>query len=143
ARSAAQPRKPRGLDADPRGAARPAGPSAGSFHAARAGGTGCVGNGASDGLQRRIGEDPSVARPRGAAETVGGCAMNVKEQMEIDALRLDAVVRARHADALARVSPRLQAQLAQRSNAVLRGATRQPSHGLRNAALAFAALGAL
>jgi len=69
--------------------------------------------------------------------------MNVKEQMEIDALRLDAVVRARHADALARVSPRLQAQLAQRSNAVLRGATRQPSHGLRNAALAFAALGAL
>lgn len=69
--------------------------------------------------------------------------MNDNDPREIDALRLDAVVRARHADALARISPRVQAQLAQRSNLALRGAVRQPSHGLRNAALAFAALAAL
>lgn len=69
--------------------------------------------------------------------------MNANQQMEIEALRFDAGIRARHAEAVAGLSLQVQVQLAQRSNAALRGATRRPAHGLRNAALAFAALGAL
>jgi len=69
--------------------------------------------------------------------------MNADERMDVDARRLDASVRARHAEAVAGLSLQVQAQLAQRSNAALRGATRRPAHGLRNAALACAALGAL
>lgn len=69
--------------------------------------------------------------------------MNADRQMQDDALRLDAVVRARHAEAVAGLSLQVQAQLAQRSRAALRGTTRRRSHGLRNGVLAFAALGAL
>lgn len=59
--------------------------------------------------------------------------------------RFDAAIRAHHADALARLSPRVQAQLAQRRNAALRGearATARP-HRLRLALAGVAALCAL
>lgn len=58
---------------------------------------------------------------------------------------LDAAIRARHADALAHLSPRVQAQLAQRRNAALRGerpATHAPRR-LRLATAGFAAVCAL
>lgn len=55
----------------------------------------------------------------------------------------DAGLRARHAAALHSLSPRVQAQLAQRRNAALRGEGRRQGHGLRYAAAGFAALGAL
>ena len=69
--------------------------------------------------------------------------MNDHELDEIAGLRLDAIVRARHADAVSQLSPSLQAQLAQRRGLALRGSAPRRTHGLRNAALAFAALGAL
>ena len=57
--------------------------------------------------------------------------MNDHELDEIAGLRLDAIVRARHADAVSQLSPSL------------RGSAPRRTHGLRNATLAFAALGAL
>lgn len=53
-------------------------------------------------------------------------------------LLFDAAVRARHAEALQRLSPRVQAQLAQRRNAALRG---QPAAARRSHRLHFAAAG--
>ncbi|MFZ5605695.1 MAG: hypothetical protein ACOY4A_00455 [Pseudomonadota bacterium] len=53
-------------------------------------------------------------------------------------LLFDASVRARHAEALQRLSPRVQAQLAQRRNAALRG---QPAPARRSHRLHFAAAG--
>lgn len=58
-------------------------------------------------------------------------------------MQLDAVLRARHADAVASLSPQVQAQLTQRRNAALRGQTRHPRHGLRYAMAGFATLSAL
>ena len=56
----------------------------------------------------------------------------------------DASLRARHAAALERLSPRVQAQLAQRRNAALRGhAARSRGHGFRYAATGLAAACAL
>ena len=55
----------------------------------------------------------------------------------------DIHLRARHAAALAQLSPQVQAQLAQRRNAALRGSGARPRHGLRYAAASFAAVGAL
>jgi anti-sigma-K factor RskA len=55
----------------------------------------------------------------------------------------DATIRAHHAASLERVSPRVQAQLAQRRNAALRGGTVHRGHGVRYAAAGFAALCAL
>ncbi len=69
--------------------------------------------------------------------------MNSNATHEAADLCFDAAIRARHAAALAHLSPQLQAQLAQRCNAALRGSFRRPPHAMRNAALAFAALGAL
>jgi hypothetical protein len=60
--------------------------------------------------------------------------------------RFDAAIRAYHADALARLSPRVQAQLAQRRNAALRGEARTVAarpHRLRFAVAGIAALCAL
>lgn len=60
--------------------------------------------------------------------------------------RFDAAIRAHHAAALGSLSPRVQAQLAQRRNAALRGQTRADAarpHRLRYAAAGFAALCAL
>lgn len=58
--------------------------------------------------------------------------------------RFDAALRAHHAAALSALSPRAQAQLAQRRNAVLRDetATRR-THGFRYAAAVFAGVCAL
>ncbi|TCT23521.1 hypothetical protein [Thermomonas haemolytica] len=60
-------------------------------------------------------------------------------------LLFDASVRARHAEALQRLSPRVQAQLAQRRNAALRGqpAAARRAHRLHFAAAGFATLCAL
>ncbi|MBN8715474.1 MAG: hypothetical protein J0H95_00645 [Xanthomonadales bacterium] len=60
-------------------------------------------------------------------------------------LLFDASVRARHAEALQRLSPRVQAQLALRRNAALRGqpAAARRSHRLHFAAAGFATLCAL
>ena len=57
----------------------------------------------------------------------------------------DAALRARHAAALERLSPRVQAQLAQRRNAALRGqpAAARRAHRLHFAAAGFATLCAL
>ena len=55
----------------------------------------------------------------------------------------DSTLRAHHAAALTQVSPQVQAQLAQRRNAALRGTPARPRHGLRYAAASFAAVGAL
>lgn len=55
----------------------------------------------------------------------------------------DAAIRARHQAALASLSPRAQAQLAQRRNAALRGTGVRRGHGFRYAAAGFAALCAL
>lgn len=56
----------------------------------------------------------------------------------------DAALLARHAVSLERLSPRVQAQLAQRRNAALRGGdARGRRHGVRYAAAGFAALCAL
>ena len=56
----------------------------------------------------------------------------------------DTHIRARHAAALAQLSPQVQAQLAQRRNAALRGTgIAKPSHRLRLAAAAFASVCAL
>ena len=56
----------------------------------------------------------------------------------------DAALRARHAAALERLSPRVQAQLAQRRNATLRGETvRGRGHGFRYVATGLAAACAL
>lgn len=68
--------------------------------------------------------------------------------MDTDGMRrLDDAIRGHHAAAVAQVSPRVRAQLAQRRNAALRG---QPAgqaarhgHGFRYAAAAFAAVAAL
>lgn len=60
--------------------------------------------------------------------------------------RFDAAIRARHAAALAHLSPRVKAQLAQRRNAALRGEARPTAghpHRLRFAAAGFAAVCAL
>lgn len=69
--------------------------------------------------------------------------MNNPTEHDIADLRLDAVVRARHADALTQLSPQVQAQLTQRRNAVLRGQVHRPRHGLRYAVAGFATLSAL
>ncbi|MFN3311002.1 MAG: hypothetical protein ACK40R_04740 [Thermomonas sp.] len=60
-------------------------------------------------------------------------------------LLFDAGVRARHAEALQRLSPRVQAQLAQRRNAALRGqpAAARRSHRLHYATAGLATLCAL
>ena len=56
----------------------------------------------------------------------------------------DTHIRARHAAALAQLSPQVQAQLAQRRNAALRGTgIAKPSRRLRLAAAAFASVCAL
>ena len=56
----------------------------------------------------------------------------------------DTHIRARHAAALAQLSPQVQAQLAQRRHAALRGTgIAKPSHRLRFAAAAFASVCAL
>lgn len=62
-----------------------------------------------------------------------------------DTMLLDATLRARHAAALEHLSPRVQAQLAQRRNAALRGesARRRSRHGYSYAAAGFAAVFAL
>lgn len=62
-----------------------------------------------------------------------------------DTMLLDATLRARHAASLEHLSPRVQAQLAQRRNAALRGesARRGSRHGYRYAAAGFAAVFAL
>jgi len=58
--------------------------------------------------------------------------------------RFDAAIRAHHQASLERLSPRAQAQLAQRRNTALRGeGLRRRGHGIRYAAAGFAALGAL
>lgn len=58
--------------------------------------------------------------------------------------RFDAAVRARHATALAHLSPQVRAQLAQRRGAALRGQPPGPrQHRLRFAVAGFAALCAL
>ncbi len=58
--------------------------------------------------------------------------------------QFDAALRARHAAALERLSPRVQAQLAQRRNATLRGETvRGRGHGFRYVATGLAAACAL
>ncbi len=58
--------------------------------------------------------------------------------------RFDAAVRARHATALAHLSPQVRAQLAQRRGAALRGQPPGPrQHRLRFAVAGAAALGAL
>ncbi len=70
--------------------------------------------------------------------------MNATMDRETAALRFDAGIRARHAAALTQLSPRLQAQLAQRTHAALRGQVRAARRtGLRHAALGLAALSAL
>lgn len=57
----------------------------------------------------------------------------------------DAALRARHAEALEQLSPRVRAQLAQRRHAALRGQTHPRARpvGLRYAIAGFAAIGAL
>ena len=60
-----------------------------------------------------------------------------------DTMLLDATLRARHAASLEHLSPRVQAQLAQRRNAALRGNVARRGHGVRYAVAGFAALGAL
>lgn len=55
----------------------------------------------------------------------------------------DDTIRAHHATSLARLSPRVHAQLAQRRNAALRDQAPRRGHGLRYAAAGFAALCAL
>ena len=57
--------------------------------------------------------------------------------------RFDAAIRAHHQASLDRLSPRTQAQLAQRRNTALRGEGMRRGHGFRYAAAGFAALGAL
>ncbi len=58
--------------------------------------------------------------------------------------QFDAALRARHQASLERLSPRVQAQLAQRRNAALRGeGTARRRHGFRYAAVSFAAVFAL
>ncbi|MCC7097608.1 MAG: hypothetical protein IT472_10555 [Thermomonas sp.] len=69
--------------------------------------------------------------------------MNAPVDPGIADLKLDAVLRARHADAVAQLSPRVQAQLTQRRNAALRGQGHRPRHGLRYAVASVAALSAL
>ncbi|WP_240096161.1 hypothetical protein [Thermomonas flagellata] len=60
-------------------------------------------------------------------------------------LLFDAALRARHAEALGALSPRVRAQLAQRRAAALRGQAARPAPALRwrPAVAAFAAAGAL
>lgn len=66
-----------------------------------------------------------------------------RDLMDADA-RFDAALRARHADALAQLSPQVRAQLAQRRGAALRGQPPGPrQHRLRFAVAGFAALCAL
>ncbi|MDE2408409.1 MAG: hypothetical protein KGL91_11175 [Xanthomonadaceae bacterium] len=55
----------------------------------------------------------------------------------------DARLRSHHAAALAQLSPQVQAQLAQRRHAALRGQSARHRHGLRYAAASFATLCAL
>jgi len=55
----------------------------------------------------------------------------------------DTRIRSHHATALARLSPQVQAQLAQRRNAALRGQPARHHHGVRYAAASFATLCAL
>ncbi|RZA17799.1 MAG: hypothetical protein EOP93_12695 [Lysobacteraceae bacterium] len=57
--------------------------------------------------------------------------------------RFDTALRAHHQASLQRLSPRVQAQLAQRRNAALRGQGVRRGHGFRIAVAGFAALGAL
>ena len=59
-----------------------------------------------------------------------------------DTMLLDATLRARHAASLEHLSPRVQAQLAQRRNAALRGESAR-RHGYRYAAAGLAAVFAL
>lgn len=58
---------------------------------------------------------------------------------------IDAALRARHAEALDQLSPRVRAQLAQRRHAALRGQAqpRARHNGLRYAIAGFTAIGAL
>ena len=60
-----------------------------------------------------------------------------------DTNHFDAAIRAHHQASLERLSPRAQAQLAQRRNSALRGAGVRRGHGLRYVAAGFAALFAL
>jgi anti-sigma-K factor RskA len=55
----------------------------------------------------------------------------------------DQALRRQHAIAVARISPQVRAQLAQRRNAALRGETARRGNGMRYAAASFAAVCAL
>ena len=68
--------------------------------------------------------------------------MNGHHDDTLNQRRFDMALRARHQASLERLSPRVQAQLAQRRNAALRGTPLRRTYGLRYAA-GFAALCAL
>ena len=69
--------------------------------------------------------------------------MNANHDRPLDDSMFDAALRAHHQASLERLSPRAQAQLAQRRNAALRGERMRRGHGFRYAAAGFAALFAL
>ena len=69
--------------------------------------------------------------------------MNANHDRPLDDSMFDAALRAHHQASLERMSPRAQAQLAQRRNAALRGDGTRRGHGFRYAAAGFAALFAL
>lgn len=69
--------------------------------------------------------------------------MNATTGHDLDVERFDDALRSRHDAALAHLSVRVRSQLAQRRNAALRGERPAPARGLRNAAIGFAAIGAL
>ena len=65
--------------------------------------------------------------------------MNANHDRPLDDSMFDAAIRAHHQAALERLSPRAQAQLAQRRNAALRGESMRRGYGFRYAAAGFAA----
>src|SRR5690606_29069822 len=87
------------------------------------------------GLQRGLGENPPVPRPRSPAKTAGGFPMNNHDPGQA---RFDQAARGAHADALAQVSAATMVQLHRRRNAAL--ATPARSARWRLPAAAFASL---
>src|SRR5690606_32909384 len=104
-------------------------------HAAGAGGTGRGDHREGHGLQRGLGEDPPVPRPRSPAEATGGIPMNIDDTGQA---RFDQAARRAYADAQARVSAGTMAQLHRRRHAAL--STPAPRPRWRLPAAAFASL---
>ena len=69
--------------------------------------------------------------------------MSNHENTTLDHDRFDHAVRRHHAESVARLSPQVRAQLAQRRNAVTRGEVAPRGHRLRVGVAAFATLCAL